>query len=342
MRFAEIQGNEAVKRALAGMVDAGKVPHAILFHEDDGGGAVPVCVAFLQYLWCPNRGEGDSCGACPACNKISKLIHPDVHFVYPVTGGSIIPASAKPTALSYVSQWRELVLSNPFFTERDLGEALGIEGKSSLISVAEAREILGRLSFHSLEGGWRAVVVYLPEKMNADAANRLLKSIEEPPEKTLFLLVTHAPEKVLPTISSRCQHIRLLPVRRPDAATGEDAAQERALVADLLEAVIRRDLSAALELGEAVAALPSRGRIRSWLSCASRMLRNIFLVQQGLDSIAGVPEEELADAVRFAGQLKRSFSRSLLPVLDRSALLIDRNVNARIVLCDLVNKMYVL
>lgn len=341
MRWADIQGNEGVKRVLAGMVDAGKVPHAILFHEDDGGGAVPMCVAFLQYLFCPNRA-GDSCGACPSCNKVSKLIHPDVHFVYPVTGGSIIPSSAKPTALSYVKQWRELVLDHPFFTERDLNEALGIEGKSSLISVAEAREILGRLSFHSLEGGWRAVVVYLPEKMNAEAANRLLKSIEEPPERTLFLLVTHAPEKVLPTISSRCQHFRLVPVRRSDVAAGAEETEERELMAALLDAVVGRDLSAALEVGEAVAALPSRGRIKSWLTYASRMLRNVFLVQQGLDSIAGVSEEELADAVRFAGKLKRSFSRSLLPVLDRSAMLIDRNVNAKIVLCDLVNKMYVL
>ena len=177
MRFAEIHGNDGVKRALAGMVDSGKIPHAILFHEDDGCGAVPMCVSFLQYLFCRNRSEGDSCGACAECNKIAKLIHPDIHFVYPVTGGSIIPSSAKPTALSYVKQWRELVLGNPYFTERDLHEALGIEGKSSLISVAEAREILGRLSFHSLEGGWRAVVMYLPEKMNAEAANRLLKSI---------------------------------------------------------------------------------------------------------------------------------------------------------------------
>ena len=342
MRFAGIQGNGDVKRVLAGMVDEGRIPHAILFHEDDGCGAVPMCVAFLQYLWCPDRADGDSCGVCPACNKISKLIHPDVHFVYPVTGGSLIPSSAKPTALSYVKQWRELVLSNPFFTERDLNEALGIEGKSSLISVADAREILGRLAFQSLEGGWRAVVVYLPEKMNADAANRLLKSIEEPPERTLFLLVTHAPEKVLPTVASRCQHIRLVPVRRPDASAGEEETEECELMDALLEAVTGRDLSAALETGEAIAALPSRERIKSFLKYASRTLRNVFLVQQGLTEIAGASEEELSLAQRFAPRLKRSFSRSVLPQLDRSAMLVDRNVNAKIVLCDLVNKMFVL
>lgn len=359
MRWADIPGNEDVKRALAGMVDAGKVPHAILFHEDDGCGAVAMCLAFLQYLWCPNRGSGstspglweeepaagglpDSCGACPSCNKIGKLIHPDVHFVYPVSGGSIIPASAKPTALSYVGQWRELVLSNPYFTERDLSEALGIEGKSALISVADAREILGRLSFRSLEGGWRAVVVYLPEKMNADAANRLLKSIEEPPEQTLFLLVTHAPEKVLPTIASRCQTIRLVPVQRPDAALDADTAEDRELLCALLDAVVARDLSAALEIGEAVAALPSRGRIQGFLRYASRVLRAVFLVQQGLDAIAGMTDTELSDAQRYAGSLKRSYARMAQPLLDRSALLIERNVNAKIVACDLVNKLFVL
>ena len=358
MRWADIPGNEDVKRALAGMVDAGKIPHAILFHEDDGCGAVAMCLAFLQYLWCPNRGSGsassglweeeplpaalpDSCGACPSCNKIGKLIHPDVHFVYPVSGGSIIPASAKPTALSYVGQWRELVLSNPYFTERDLSEALGIEGKSALISVADAREILGRLAFRSLEGGWRAVVVYLPEKMNAEAANRLLKSIEEPPEQTLFLLVTHAPEKVLPTISSRCQCIRLVPVQRPGTLDA-DTAEDRELLVSLLDAVVARNLSAALEIGEAVAALPSRGRIQAFLRYASRALRAVFLVQQGMGAIAGVTEEELADAQRYAASLKRSYARMVQPLLDRSAMLIDRNVNAKIVACDLVNKMFVL
>ena len=341
MRFAEIRGNEGVKRALAGMVDSGKIPHAILFHEDDGCGAVPMCVGFLQYLFCRNRSEGDSCGTCAECNKVAKLIHPDIHFVYPVTGGSIIPSSAKPTALSYVKQWRELVLDNPYFTERDLHEALGIEGKSSLISVAEAREILGRLSFHSLEGGWRAVVMYLPEKMNAEAANRLLKSIEEPPEQTLFLLVTHAPEKVLPTIASRCQCIRLVPVRH--ARTDEDGEMERALFVSLLDAILSRDLSAALEAGETIAALPSRERIRAFLRYASGMFRNIFLSQQGLDNLADVEgEEEKGEIQRLAGALKRSYARMVLPLLDRSSMLVDRNVNAKIVICDLVNKMFVL
>ena len=115
MRFAGIQGNGDVKRVLAGMVDEGRIPHAILFHEDDGCGAVPMCVAFLQYLWCPDRADGDSCGVCPACNKISKLIHPDVHFVFPVAATSSLGESEKKHPISdyFLDGFRQLVLTNP-------------------------------------------------------------------------------------------------------------------------------------------------------------------------------------------------------------------------------------
>ena len=152
------------------MVDSGKVPHAIMFHEDDGGGGVPIALAFLQYLFCKDKAGGDSCGACPSCNKISKLIHPDVHFIYPVNTGA---------STDFAAQWRELVLSNPVFTENDLREALGIEGKNAMIKVDEAKTVLDILSLYALERGYRALVMYLPEKMNKEAANRLLKAVEE-------------------------------------------------------------------------------------------------------------------------------------------------------------------
>mgnify|MGYP003292387718 CR=1 FL=1 len=342
MRFAEIEGNDSVKTALTGMVDSGRVPHAIMFHENDGGGAVGICLAFLQYLNCNSRGASDSCGACPTCNKISKLIHPDIHFVFPVAGGSIISASSKPTSLSYVKQWRELVLSNPYFTESDLNEALGIEGKSAIIAVPEARAILEKLSFNSLEGGYKAVVVYLPEKMNAEAANRLLKSIEEPPEKTLFLLITHAPEKVLITISSRCQSIRLTPLPRSRSAVGANIAEEQELVRNLLHALVSRDWLAALEGGENIAALPSRERMKSWCRTASDMLRTVFLIQQGMDRLVDVPSSDLSFYTEIATRLKKPFSRQAAGHIDRALMLIERNVNQKIVFCDLVNKLYII
>lgn len=340
MRFGDVRGNEGVIEALVGMVDSGRIPHAIMFHEDDGGGGVSICLAFLQYLMCRSRDGGDSCGVCPSCNKISKLIHPDVHFVFPVTGGSIIPSSAKPTSLSYAAQWRELVTTNPAFGERDLNEALGIEGKSALISVADAKEILEQLSFNSLEGGYRAVVVYLPEKMNAEAANRLLKSIEEPPEKTEFLLVAHAPEKVLQTISSRCQCIRIVPADSHSAAGQAYSADEFEYVMSLLNAVSVKDFFQALEIAESIAGLPSRENVKSFLKVLAVTLRGVFFFQQGLPEMGGVPSGQTEPVGSIAAKLKKTFPRMALPLIDEAQKLVDRNVSIKIVLCDLVNRMF--
>ena len=201
MTFAQIQGNDDVKQALTGMVDEGRIPHAILFHEDDGGGAFPIALAFLQYLFCRERSGGDSCGRCPSCGKIGRLIHPDVHFVFPTAAGALSEQFLEPL--------RRLVAERPAFREAELTDALGLAGKVPMIAVAESRRLLEKLSLSALEGGWRAVVIYLPERMNAEAANRLLKIIEEPPAQTQFLLIAHQMERVLPTIASRCQRIRV-------------------------------------------------------------------------------------------------------------------------------------
>ncbi|MBQ9477770.1 MAG: hypothetical protein IJU63_08325 [Bacteroidales bacterium] len=340
MTFKQIPGNESVVRALAGMVDAGRVPHAILFHEDDGGGGIALCLAFLQYLFCEDRHDGDACGVCPTCNRIAKLIHPDVHFIYPVSGGSRIAASEKPTSLSYIKYWRELVLSNPGFTEADLNAALGIEGKSALIAVGEAKELLDSLSLSALEGGYRAVVIYLPERMNQEAANRLLKVIEEPPELTQFLLVTHAPERVLPTIASRCQRLRILPAGfapAADSVVTEENARFAGLFGDLMDALLRRSVSRSLEVAEQLAALPSRESAKAFCKFAGERLREVFLLQQGLPQLAAGADERTQS---WAAQAKRTFPRTAMAALDRAHQLIERNVNPKILFTDLVDRMF--
>ena len=151
MRFADITGNEDVVKALAGMVDSGKIPHAIMLHEDDGGGAFPLAQAFLQYLYCKNRSGGDSCGSCPSCGKVSKLIHPDIHYIFPVNTGR---------SVDFAAQWRELVQTNPNFTENELGEALGIEGKTALRTVFPRGSIGTRRSHQRGRGAVRRPVLF--------------------------------------------------------------------------------------------------------------------------------------------------------------------------------------
>ena len=358
MIFDSIRGNSDVKKALVGMVDSGRVPHAIMLYENDGCGALQIALGFLEYL--------------TGSQKVQRLIHPDVHFIFPVTKGTKV-STDKPTSESYLQYWRELVLSNPYFLESELDDALGIEGKSSIIAIAEAKFIIDKLAFHSLEGGYRAIVVYLPEKMNKDTANRLLKSIEEPPEKTLFVFVTHAPEKVLTTISSRCQGIRVLPLSREEVAgvleerfgkssedaraaaevaggsvgralaylsESEDVGVESELFVSLMRALLARDLMEAQDVGDRLAALPSREKAKAFCRYAADGMRKIFFLQQGLPQISGVTGQDEAIFKEFASKCRKSFPRQAVSVLDDARMLIDRNINLKILFCDLVNRFY--
>ena len=137
MKFSEIIGHEDIKKVLVSMADSGRVPHAMLFYENEGCGGLALALAFIQYINCRHRHDGDSCGECPSCNKISKLIHPDMHFVFPVTSGPKADSSSKPTSDSYIRYWRELVLGNPYFLENGLYKALGIEGNGTISNFAE-------------------------------------------------------------------------------------------------------------------------------------------------------------------------------------------------------------
>lgn len=334
MRFSQMTGCEAVCSALGGMVRSGKVPHAIMFHEDDGGGAVALCCAFLQMLMCRTPDGNDSCGECPSCNKVAKMIHPDIHFVYPVTSGTAPGA--------FAAQWRDLILGNPSFTRAQFEEALSMEGKSPVIGVPQVKTLLEELSLSALEGGYRCVVIYLPEMMNQDAANRLLKLVEEPPSMTQFLLVTHSPESVLQTISSRCQRIRLMPLQFPSSGTAaepESVSENRALFAALCDALVSHDLSASLEVGESLAALPSRERMKGFCTFSSECLRNIFLLQQGLSGMASFGENEEKYRA-WAAAMKKTFPRKALDAFSRSRRLLERNVAQKIVFTDLVDRLY--
>lgn len=374
MKFSEIIGNEEIKKALAGMIDSGRIPHAMMFYENDGCGALQIILAFLQYLYCKDKSGSDSCGTCSECNKIGKLIHPDIRFVFPVAGGSKVSSSVKPTSESYIQYWRELLLANPFFLENELNDALGIEGKSSVIAVPEAKVILESLSLTSVEGGYSTIVLYLPEKMNQEAANRLLKIVEEPPEKTLFLMITHNPEKVLQTISSRCQGVRIMPLGREEivhiltSSFGKDQNQaaQAAMMAggsvgtalhylsdqsdynvnldlfsDLMRGLLSNNLLASLEVGETIAALDSREKQKAFCKFAGECLRKIFFLQQNIPGIVGITSEELPFFQEVAAKSKRSFCRNAMTYLDRAQLLIERNVNQKLLFCDMVDRMFV-
>ena len=349
MRFAEIIGNASVAKMLSSMADSGRIAHAMLLYENDGCGAFALAVAYVQYLNCSNPSGGDSCGKCPSCIQMSKLIHPDVHFVFPVNKG---PKSSddKPTSESYLKYWRELAIADPYFTESDLQKAIGIESKNGLIAVAEAKSIISKLSLASVSDGYKAVIFYLPEKMNQETANRLLKMVEEPPEKTVFLFITHSPEKVLQTIFSRCQSVRVMPLTKEEAAQvialkpEKDMEEENMfadIFSDLLRSIVSRDLTGALECGETMASLDSREKQKAFCTFAAQCIRKIFMLQQNLQQIAGVEEHEVEFYNEMAAKCPKGFCMKAIANIEKVASMIDRNVNSKILFCDLVNRMFI-
>lgn len=374
MKFSDIIGNEDIKKALVGMADSGRVPHAMMMYENEGGGALALALAFIQYLNCPNRHDGDSCGECPSCNQNRKLIYPDVHFTFPITTGTKVSGEAKSLVCDmFVNHWRELVIQNPYFLENEMNAALGFEKKQGLITVAEGRSILQKLSLSPMTDGYRPVIVWLPEKMNRQTANMLLKAIEEPVGKTIFIMITHAPEEVLQTISSRCQAMRILPISKEEVTqavcemTGKSREEVEPMAAisggsigvalhnlseqsglsdmrdlfmDLMMALMRKDLAASLEAGEAIAALDSREKQKMFCSFAGEGLRKIFMVQQKLDSIAAVSPDEVDFIRKAAAGCKKTFCRKAMAVLDKAEAMIERNVNQKIVFTTLVCRLF--
>lgn len=374
--FSEIPGNAAVKNALKGMVDSGRVPQALMLYENDGGGAIPLVMAFLQYLNCHHRHDGRPCCQCPSCVQHSKLIYPDEHFSFPVTSGSKVSGDTKSLNCDmFAEYWRRLVLDNPYFLESDLSSALGFEKKRGQILKAEGASILRQLSLSSFSDGYRCIVIYLPELMNSDTANMLLKAIEEPSEKNLFIMITHAPEKVLPTISSRCQAMRILPLSKEEVSQllqkrlsiskdeadsaallsggsvglalrelsgKDDIVAIKALLKELMDNLLSRDLSAALDTSESLAALDSREKQKLFCIFAGEFLRNVFLIQNGMDSLVAVPEQEKPFLKEIASRCSKKFSSKGLEVVGKAAGYIDRNVSQKIVFTNLVDRLYMI
>ena len=193
-----------MKHQLRASVREGRIPHAQLFAGISGIGKLQLALAYAQYLNCPHRTEEDSCGTCPTCLQFQHLQHPDLHFVFP-----IVKTDAGDTCDAFLEPWREIILNKHYFNLEEWHEALGVETKQSMIYEKESGEILRKLSLKAYGDGYKVMIIWQPEKMNADCANKLLKILEEPAEKTVFLLVSEHPEKLLSTIQSRVQTVRV-------------------------------------------------------------------------------------------------------------------------------------
>lgn len=230
MLFKDIIGQEQIKRHLRQTVLQERISHAMLFTGGEGAGALPLALAYAQYVNCRSRTEEDSCGSCPECYRMQQMEHPDCHYIYPVNTSkeavSTGRADEKPRSEQFVHVWRKVISeTNGYLSEQEWYAALGIENQQGIINKNDANELVRKMGFKSFEGGYKTVIVWLPERLHETAANTLLKLVEEPPEKTLFLLVSFEPEKIIATIRSRTQTVALPGIPDPIIA-GELAKRE--------------------------------------------------------------------------------------------------------------------
>ena len=203
MLFSEVLGQDHIKSHLTKSADAGRIPHAQLFVGPEGSGTLPMAIAYAQYILCGNKNSENSEGN-PACNlKFNNLSHPDLHFAFPVTTNDKV--KRHPVSSHFLEEWRQLIDQQPYGNLFDWYKMLGVDNKQGQIGVDEALYIVKSLSLKSYEGGYKIMLIWMSEKMNTSCANKLLKLIEEPPEKTVFILVAEDEEQIISTIRSRCQ-----------------------------------------------------------------------------------------------------------------------------------------
>ena len=221
MRFEDVIGQEEVKRILMSEADGGRLPHALLLTGPEGCGKMPMALALAQYLCCtrkgitdgqvsmfdePSAGSDSACGTCISCRQWEQLAHPDVHFMFPIIANK---ARKKEICDDWMPAWREMLLKNPYFTYTDWIQQMEVENSQPVIYSRESDVIQRKLSLKSVQGGWRIVIIWLPEKMQEACANKMLKLLEEPPMQTAFILVSEEPLKMLGTILSRVQRINM-------------------------------------------------------------------------------------------------------------------------------------
>jgi DNA polymerase-3 subunit delta' len=365
MLFKNIVGQSGVKKRLVQSANDGRVAHAQLFYGPQGSGALSLAIAYAQYLFCTNKQAADSCGACPSCIKFSKLIHPDLHFSFP-----IILNKNNRLSSDYIADWREIIANNHYFNYSEWNTHIADENKQSIIPADEASDILKKLSLTAYEGGYKMLIMWLPEKMNADAANRLLKLIEEPPDKTVFLFVTEKEEHVLRTIVSRTQIVKINRLADEEVKSGlielkkineADAARVAFLSdGDFSEALAltqnndeaddfnfnnfsnwmrdcytgRTQLVKILRWSELIAGI-GRENQKTFLAYGINLLREVIMHSYTAGHLVKISGKELQFVKNFSPHVDANLCSDIVNMLNEASYQIERNANAKIMFTDL-------
>lgn len=369
MFFKDVIGQEDIKQQLIQEVSEGRIPHALLFCGTEGIGKMPLALAYARYISCTNRGASDACGTCPSCVKFNKLVHPDLHFAFP-----IVTKGKRNVCDDYISEWRQFVLNSPYFNLNHWLNEIDAENSQAIIYAKESDEILKKLSLKSSEGGFKITIIWLPEKMHPVCANKLLKLLEEPPKQTVFLLITENPDLILPTILSRTQRIN---IRKIDEASIADALQNKynitqadslsiahvangnfikaletihlneenqlffELFVNLMRLSYQRKIKEMKLWSEQVAGM-GRERQKNFLNYCQRMVRENFVYNFRQPELSYMTTNEQNFSVRFAPFINERNVMDIMNELSEAQLHVEQNVNAKMVFFDFSLKMIVL
>ena len=375
MLFSEILGHEYNKNHLLKSATQGRIPHAQLFIGTEGCGTLPMAIAYSQYILCQNSGDENS-GGNEACNlKFDHFSHPDLHFIYPTVTTDDV--KSKPKSIDFISDFRQFLKENPYGSLFDWYQLLGVKNKQGEIRVDDAQEILKSLALKSYEGGYKVIIIWMADKMNIAASNKLLKLLEEPTDKTVFILISENEEDIIQTIRSRCQvvHFNALPEKvieegliikhniDPKMATkiahqaqgnfnkalqllsddGEDSYFEKWFV-DWVRAAFRAKGNAAaiqdlINWSDQIAGL-GRETQKKFLDFCINMFRQALLLNYETQKLVYLePKVDKFKLENFAPFVNGNNIQDIFKELSDAMYHIERNGNAKIILTDLSIKL---
>ncbi|MDR0547507.1 MAG: DNA polymerase III subunit delta [Dysgonamonadaceae bacterium] len=370
MLFKQIIGQQDVKLRLIQSVKDGFIPHARLISGREGYGALPLALAYARYLHCTGRKEDDACGVCPSCLKFNKLSHPDLHFVFPIVNKK---GNKDTYCDDFLPEWRKFLTETPYGNLTTWLGAIGGENAHAIYA-RESNEITRKLNLKAYESDYKIMIIWFPEKMTDDGANKLLKLLEEPPAKTVFLLVSEEPERVITTIRSRTQLLAVPPIAGEDLAQALNEkynlpAEDLPLILRLANGSYNEALQIIDSTGDNEAhldlfitmmrnswkrdvqnmraksdqfAASGRDKQKAFLAYAQRLMRENFLCALQIPEINYMNRKEAEFSVKFHPYVNE---RNVLDFMQELALAerhIESNVNPKMVFFDLSMKIAVL
>lgn len=360
MRFKDIIGQQEVKSLITKSIDEGRIPHAQLFWGGQGVGKLALAIATVQYINCQHRSNGDSCGECESCRQISKLSHPDLHFAFPIVKKD---GASSAHCDEFLNEWRDMISESPYFNLHQWMGRINEAGKVGSIYVSECEAISRKLNLKSFNSEYKSLIIWMPERMQEQGANKLLKLIEEPPAKTLFFLVSEQPEMLLPTITSRTQALHIRNIATADMETvfpeniarmsgGDyikakdlmDSQGDTALLVkryrELMLYVFQKDLIRLKEFANQAA--DSRERTLEFLNYSCNITREAFIANLCNPQLCYRSNEEELFTEKFKKFVNESNVERIIENLTLAYRDIERNANIKLTMFDLGLQLFTL